>query len=121
MAESSIMFRRVIEGIGKMIDVRAYLRALAPGGEDARRALAEVGLVGDLVLIEADVAIPGSGAVKASEIAAVLFDSEVAPPHRSVRVELYGERGDLRFSPLDLERSRKPRAPTAAAEVTSDP
>lgn len=121
MAKTSIMFRREVEGIGKMIDVRFYLRSLAPGGEDARRALADVGLVGDLVLIEADVAIPGSGAVKASEIAAVLFDSEVAPPHRSVRVELYGERGGLRFSPLDLERSRKPRAPTAAAEVTSDP
>jgi len=95
-------------GAVKTIDVRTYLRAAEVAGRDARDAITRAGLVGDLVAIDVQVAIPGSGAVKPSELAAVLAgDGGIAPPHRAVRVELFGALADDRFSPLDLERGRR--------------
>jgi hypothetical protein len=75
--------------------------------------LAHAGLVGDLVAIDVDCAIPGSGAVKAAEVAAVIAgDGMTAPPHRAVRVELFGLDDAGHFSPLDVSRARPPAKPT---------
>jgi radical SAM-linked protein len=116
MAAPSLPFRREVEGIAKILDVRTYLLGARVGGEEAWRALAAAGLLGDLVTIDVECAITGSGAVKAAEVAAVIAgDGVVAPPHRAVRLELFGEDDAGRFSPLTLGRGR--RAPVAAASV----
>jgi len=117
MAAASLPFRREIEGIAKMIEVRAYLLRAEVGGEQARRVLDRAGLVGDLVSIEVECAITGTGAVKAAEVAAVIAgDGREAPAHRAVRVELFGEDEAGRFSPLAVGRGR-PGAGFATGEV----
>jgi radical SAM-linked protein len=114
MAAETLPFRRSIEGVGKNIDVRRYLLSAAPAGAEAREALARAGLVGDLAAIEVATSITATGAVKAAELAAVIAgDGVTAPPHRAVRIALFGEDEAGRFSPLDLGRGRKP-AKTAA-------
>lgn len=108
MGAAEIPFRRQIEGIGKVLDVRRYLLSAEPLGDGGRRALARAGLVGDLVGVDVSAAILPSGAVKSSELAAVIAgDGVTAPPHRAVRAELFGEDDAGRFSPLDLARGRK--------------
>jgi radical SAM-linked protein len=118
MAAETLPIRRDIEGIGKLVDVRAYLTRAALGGAEAK-LVARAGLIGDLTLLDVDVTILGSGAVKTSELAAVLAgDGQVAPPHRAVRAELFGRQGDARYSPLDLERARRPRSQTPSLDAT---
>jgi radical SAM family uncharacterized protein/radical SAM-linked protein len=89
MAAESLPIERSIEGIKKRIDVRKYLLRADVGGDKARALLERAGLIGDLVTLDVEVAITGSGAAKASEVAAVIVgnDSE-APLHRAVRVAL---------------------------------
>jgi radical SAM family uncharacterized protein/radical SAM-linked protein len=114
MAAEHLSFRREIEGIAKILDVRAYLLRAEVGGAEAQRALTRAGLVGDLCAIDVDCAITGSGAVKASEVAAVIAgDGVTAPAHRAVRLELFGEDGAGRFCPLTLGRG--PRVPVVVA------
>ena len=118
MRATTLPFRREIEGVGKMLDVRTYLARAALGSADATAALARAGLVGDLLTLDVDCTITGSGAVKAAEVAAVIAgDGKVAPPHRALRVELYGEDALGRFSPLTLGRGRKPRPALTVAAV----
>jgi radical SAM family uncharacterized protein/radical SAM-linked protein len=118
MSATTIPFRRQIEGLGKMLDVRSFLLRAEVAGDEARAALARAGLVGDLVAIDVDCAISPNGAVKAAEVAAVIAgDGLVAPPHRAVRVELFGEDDAGRFSPLDVGRAKPPpKAVPQAAE-----
>jgi radical SAM family uncharacterized protein/radical SAM-linked protein len=124
MAAATLPFRRQIEGVGKMLDVRSYLTRAEVAGPDARAALARAGLVGDLVAIDVDSMILATGAAKAAEIAAVIAgDGVTAPPHRAVRVELYGSDEAGRFSPLEVGRGRKSKAepkPQEAAAVHAD-
>jgi hypothetical protein len=115
MEATSLPIRRQIDGIGKVVDVRSYLLAASLAGPEALDALRRAGLVGDLVAIDVQVEIRGSGAVKASEIAAVIAgDGSAAPPHRAVRLELFGRAGEERFSPLDLGKARRSSRPAAA-------
>ena len=117
MAATSLPFRREIEGIAKMVEVRAYLLRAEVGAEDARRALGRAGLLGDLVSIDVDCAITGSGAVKSAEVAAVIAgEAGLAPAHRAVRVELFGEDDAGRFSPLAIGRGPRAAAAVAAEE-----
>ncbi|MFO0759040.1 MAG: TIGR03960 family B12-binding radical SAM protein [Byssovorax sp.] len=121
MSAATLPFRREIEGVGKMLDVRSYLLRAEVAGPEALALLGKAGLAGDLVAIDVDAKITGSGAVKASEIAAVLVgDSVTAPPHRAVRVELFGEDPLGRFSPMELGRGRKPRSTAVTAAATED-
>jgi hypothetical protein len=118
MAQASLPFKRTIEGISKMIDVRPYLLRAEVGGKEAADALARAGLVGDLVSIDVDVAILGSGAVKSSEIASVVLgDGSSTLPHRAVRLELFG-RGEaaMRRSPLDPAPIRKAKERSPGTE-----
>ena len=94
MAATSLPYRRQIDGVGKMLDVRTYLLRAEVAGEEARAALARAGLVGDLVAVDVDCAISPSGAVKAAEVAAVIAGDRTvtAPPHRAVRVALFRPR-----------------------------
>jgi hypothetical protein len=64
--------------------------------------------VGDLVAVDVDCAITPAGAVKAAEVAAVIAgDGVTAPPHRAVRVALFGQDEAGRYAPLELGRGRR--------------
>src|SRR5262249_19168374 len=67
---------RVIEGIGKKIDVRSYLERAVVDSVSARRAHDEAGIAGDLVAIEVDTRFSGSGGVKISEVVEALLGKE---------------------------------------------
>ncbi len=122
---------RRIDGIGKWVDVREYLRRIEIASPEAATALTIAGMVGDLVPLLVDLEIRGSGAVKISELLEVLTRDEApvgvdAPverlwgkskrarvnddvlPHRAVRIAmgLWKDGGQI-ASPLDLDAVRK--------------
>ncbi len=103
---------RRIDGIGKRVDVRDFLRSIALGAAGAA-SLARAGVVGDLIPISVEVDVRGSGGVKIAEVVEAVFDPEL--PNRAVRVEL-GKRLPDRgvVSPLELPALRKPRPPAVA-------
>lgn len=122
MAATNLPIRRNIEGIGKTIDVRQYLLHAEVGGAEARDALHRAGIVGDLVAIDVLASITGSGAAKASEIAAVIVgDGVTPPPHRSVRLELFGGSSDKRLQPLDLTALRQVKTKPEPVREPSTP
>jgi hypothetical protein len=105
LGESELRVRRTIEGIGRWVDVRTYLRALTLESDRAAEAVCDAGLVGDLVVLEVDVEIRGSGAVKVSEVVEAI--TKIADfPHRAVRFGLGAWRGGDVVSPLELDRVR---------------
>lgn len=115
MAATTLPRRRDHGGIGKVVDVRQYLSELGVASPAAVAELARrVGLVGDLVAVDALVTITPNGAAKPLEIAAVVTGQE-APPHRAVRVELFGVDAVGRFAPAEVPRTRKPPKPIAEA------
>src|SRR5260370_29280950 len=98
---------RRIEGIGKRIDVRDYLRQVVLGGEEGALVLARAGIVGDMSTLSVEVDIRGSGGVKIAEVVEAIFGADV--PHRAVRFVL-GRRlpeGAI-ATPLELTRLRGP-------------
>ncbi len=99
---------RRIDGIGKRVDVRDFLRAIAID-EGSASSLVRAGIVGDLVPLAVEVDVRGSGGVKIAEVIEAVFDAEL--PHRPVRV-LLGKRlvGGAVASPLELPALRKPRS-----------
>jgi radical SAM-linked protein len=102
-AEELSVVRR-IDGIGKKIDVKRFLRGVARGGERAKNDVARAGIVGDLVEIEIEVAITGSGAVKVSEVVEVIAGAHAEDfACRAVRVAMgKASNGDI-VSPLVIE------------------
>ncbi|WP_437894591.1 TIGR03960 family B12-binding radical SAM protein [Sorangium sp. So ce124] len=136
LSAASLPIRREIERLAKMVDVRQYLVRAEVGGPEVHSALARAGLVGDLVALEVEVDIRGSGAVKSSEVAAVIAGEPgeapgaiTPPPHRAVRLQLFGRTSPAgsaageRFSLFDLERARRVKsAPeqTPALPVAAD-
>ena len=84
-AEKEHVLIRKIDGVGKKIDVRAFVRKLALSDESGRDAVARAGLTGDLVVVTADVAVTGSGSAKVSEVAQAISPGV---PHRAIRVAL---------------------------------
>lgn len=114
MAKATLPVTRVIEGNAKTVDVRTYLRSLELETEGAREAVGRAGLVGDLVVVDVHVAIPGSGAVKSSEVAEVL--AGVDTPCRAVRIALLTDEGE---APLSLA-GRGGRKDRAAAQPQGD-
>ena len=84
---------RRIDGIGKRVNVREFLRAIDVVGEDGSAVLARAGIVGGLVSVSVEVDVRGSGGVKIAEvIEAVVGDAEM--PHRAVRAELGARQAD---------------------------
>jgi radical SAM family uncharacterized protein/radical SAM-linked protein len=109
---------RRIDGIGKRVDVRAFLRSIEPS-EAARDRLERAGIVGDLSALAVEVEVRGSGGVKIAEVVeAVCGDPEI--PHRSARVALglRGPDGAL-ISPLDLDGLRAARRAARATEASA--
>ena len=103
MAAESLPVVRMIDGLGKKVDVRKYLRELAFDDARARDAIERAGLVGDLVGLFVEIAITPTGSTKISEVLEVLLPREI--PTKSIRVALVQR--DL--SPLDLEALRDVR------------
>ncbi|HEY5317754.1 MAG TPA: TIGR03936 family radical SAM-associated protein, partial [Solirubrobacteraceae bacterium] len=103
---ASLVVMRRIDGVGKRVDVREYLRSLEVAGADGRELLARAGIAGDLLVLSAEVEVRGSGGVKIGEVVEVVVgDAEL--PHRSVRVGLGARRPDGSLvSPLDLDALR---------------
>ncbi len=105
-AAKELKLMRRIEGIGKWVDVREFVRAIEIGDAGAEAALEAAGVAGDLVPIGVDVEIRGSGAVKISEVVEAL-----APdlPYRAVRVALgmWKSPSGVLASPMDLLDVRK--------------
>jgi radical SAM family uncharacterized protein/radical SAM-linked protein len=100
---------RRIDGVGKKLDVREYLRSIGRGGDDAKSAVARAGIVGDFFYLTVDVEIRGSGAVKIGEVVEVLAGAEL--PHRAVRTALGRWIGDGSIaSPMHLGAVAKSKA-----------
>ncbi len=112
---------RRIDGVGKRVDVRAFLRLIEVGGPGAASALARAGTVGDLAVIDVEVDVRNSGGVKIAEVVEAVFRDDDLP-HSAVRVALgaRGEDGAI-ASPLHpisapLGESLAPRGGGAPAE-----
>jgi hypothetical protein len=118
MAAHELPVVRRIDGIGKRVDVRSFLRRLAVGDEEALGAITRAGLVGDLVVLTVDVEVRGNGGVKVAEVVEALAgDADL--PHRAVRTAM-GMRtptGDL-VSPLNLATIREAKAPPPRVEAS---
>jgi len=120
LAAAELPVVRRIDGIGKRVDVRDFLKVMAVAGDDGARALAAAGVVGDLLPIVVEVDVRGSGGVKIAEVVEAVFgDAEL--PNRPVRV-LLGRRTleGIVASPLDLPTVRRPRAKPADGLEGSD-
>jgi radical SAM family uncharacterized protein/radical SAM-linked protein len=113
LAATELPVLRRIDGIGKRVDVRDFLRVIAVAREDGARALAAAGIVGDLLPLVVEVDVRGSGGVKITEVVEAVFgDAEF--PSRPVRVLLGKRAPDGHVaSPLDLAVIRRPRTPPA--------
>jgi len=116
MAAESLPIVRNIDGIGKKVEVRRYLREVAVSDERAARALAEAGLVGDLMPLLVDIEVTGSGSAKVSEVLTVLFADAI--PAKAVRVGLGLRTGTGLASPLELETLRS--VPVSVSVSVSD-
>ena len=114
MAAPELRVKRTIEGIGKWVDVREYLRALEVDTAEAVAAVQMAGLVGRFVVIRVDLEIRGSGAIKIGEVVETLAGTSELP-HRAVRFALgTWAAGDV-VSPFDLARALPP-APVVTGE-----
>jgi radical SAM-linked protein len=123
-AASEHKVMRRIDGLGKSVDVRSFVRAIALESAEAREAVARAGLIGDLVALHVAVEIRGNGSVKIGEVVEALAGGEL--PHRAVRValgawrELDGGQCTL-VSPLELAALRRGAALASQGEGASAP
>lgn len=119
MAAETLPMMRRKKRLGRKVDVRPYLRKVAPlSVSEAVPLLARAGIAGDLLCVEAIVAIEPAGSARTREIAAALHglsDGGEAPPHRCVRVTTFGDVGGELFSPLDLSAFRTSADTVSAA------
>jgi radical SAM family uncharacterized protein/radical SAM-linked protein len=108
---------RRIDGIGKRVDVRDFLRHLSVAGPEGALAAARAGVIGDLVVLEAEVDVRGSGGVKIAEVIEAVF-GDAQLPHRAVRTALGRVTPDGGFvGPLDLAALRNSRSVAAVEDV----
>jgi hypothetical protein len=106
LASTEARVMRRIDGIGKSVNVREFVRGIAVNGDDAKAALDRAGVVGDVAALLVDVEIRGSGSVKIAEVVeAITGDAEL--PHRAVRVAMGAWKDGAIASPLDLDAVRK--------------
>jgi radical SAM family uncharacterized protein/radical SAM-linked protein len=120
LAASELLVVRRIDGIGKRVDVRDFLRTIALVTDGASDGLSRAGIAGDLVMLAVEVDVRGSGGVKIAEVVEAVLDPEL--PHRAVRVAL-GKRladGSL-ATPLDVAFLRKPRTAAVSVPVETAP
>lgn len=114
LAAKELPVVRRIDGIGKRVDVRSFLRGLRAGDDEAARAWLERAGVGrDFTSLVADVEVRASGGVKIAEVVQVTC-GEIA--HRAVRVALGKRLADGSIaSPLNLEALSAPSSSESLA------
>jgi radical SAM family uncharacterized protein/radical SAM-linked protein len=108
LASESLPVVRRIDGIGKRIEVRSFLKALEVQSDAAARAIDEAQITGDLCALMVLVSVSHSGGVKISEVMEVI---DPALDFVAVRMEMgrTNEQGTL-ISPLDTATLRAMRA-----------
>ncbi|HEY8087140.1 MAG TPA: TIGR03960 family B12-binding radical SAM protein [Polyangiaceae bacterium] len=113
LAAETLVVTRRIDGVGKRVDVRDFLRSLAV--RDGSALLARAGIAGNMLVLEAEVEVRGSGGVKIAEVVEALTgDADL--PHRAVRTALGARAPDATVvSPLDLDAIRALRTSRSAA------
>ncbi len=100
LAKSELVVRRNIDGLGKNVDVRHFVKRLQVGAPSLQARLMEAGLVGDLLPLDVTIALGPGGSAKAAEVVEAVLGPDF--PHKSVRLKLLaGEVG-----PLDIARLR---------------
>jgi radical SAM-linked protein len=107
MAAPELRVKRTIEGIGKWVDVREYLRALEIDTPASIAAVGRAGLLGRFVVVSVDLEIRGSGAIKIGEVVEALAGTSDLP-HRAVRFGLGSWSVGEVVSPFDLSRALPP-------------
>jgi len=119
--ESSVRVLRKIEGVGKWVDVKAFLRDVRLDPEYGARLLTEAGIVGRIVPLVVTVAISGSGAVKISEVMRSLADTDDLP-YRAVRTRMgmLDEDGAI-VLPIDWMKRERARKESASAVLSASP
>ncbi len=119
LAAPELIVTRRIDGIGKRVDVRDFLRDVAFAGSDGAHALADAGIVGDLVVLGVEVDVRGSGGVKIAEVVEAIF-GDGATPHSAVRTALGRRQVDGSVaSPLNLRALRPTPTPRTAEPAAS--
>jgi radical SAM family uncharacterized protein/radical SAM-linked protein len=115
MASTELAVVRRIDGIGKRVNVRDFLRSMHLG--DGAAGLSSAGITGSLATMSVEVEIRGSGGVKISEVVEAVFgDAEL--PYRAVRTVLGTRMPDGRIAtPLALEALRDRGRAQASASV----
>ncbi|HEX3770966.1 MAG TPA: TIGR03960 family B12-binding radical SAM protein [Polyangiaceae bacterium] len=118
LAATELTVIRRIDGVGKKVAVRDFLRSmtLVEGASEAAEALRQAGIAGDLEVIAVEVDVRGSGGVKIAEVVEAVLDPEL--PHRAVRVALGKRLADGALaSPTDLLFLRRPRSAVVPVEA----
>ena len=119
---------RRIDGIGKRVDVRDFLRSMADRRTTGPRALARAGIVGDLVAVAVEVDVRGSGGVKIAEVVEAVWRCRAPAPRRARRAR-HSACADAIARPRPLGAREALRAPcrttrparrSAAPAATSD-
>ncbi len=113
LAKSEAPVRRDIGGVGKIVDVRRFLTAIAPGGDAARGVLERAGIVGHAVPLEITVAMGPTGSAKVAEVVEALVGRPLG--HLAVRSRLWAGGG----TPFDLLLHRRVRPPVPPRQATA--
>ncbi|MEM9694325.1 MAG: TIGR03960 family B12-binding radical SAM protein [Myxococcota bacterium] len=112
LARGELPVQRKTKGIRRTIDVRPHLRVLRPlSVDEAAATFRRAGMAGNLVAVDAIVDLSNRGSIRTGEIATWLLtedlhreeplDATAPPPHRTIRLAVFGrDRGEL-VSPLD--------------------
>jgi radical SAM-linked protein len=112
-AAESVRVRRSIEGIGKIIEVKAFVVRVDVGGPAASETLGRAGIVGKVVPLSVSTRITQTGSVKIAEVIEALT-GDARFPFKAVRAALTGRGG----SPMDLPLYR--RVQPAPAEAVAE-
>jgi radical SAM-linked protein len=108
-AAETLRVRRSIEGIGKIVDVKAFVTRLALGDAPAFEALARSGIVGNVVPLAVSMRITPNGSAKISEVVEALT-GDASFPFKAVRAALTAQGR----SPMELGLHR--RAPATGVQ-----
>jgi radical SAM family uncharacterized protein/radical SAM-linked protein len=109
LEQSEMRLRRDVGGVGKMVDVRSYVRELRVGDEHSVSALREAGIVGEVVALDMTLVISQSGSAKVAEVVQAVTGRE-GFEHLAVRAALLADG----TTPLDVARFRKVKPAVAA-------
>ena len=108
LAKTEARVMRSIDGVGKWIETRSFVRSIARGGVEAAAA---AGIAGAFAALTVDVEVRGSGGVKIAEVAEAMG---LDVPWLAVRTALGRLHEGAVIAPCDLEALRAARAASAA-------